>query len=175
MRAGPFVSTGYLTNLVVAQGLAGKISHAFVDEQVIASLQDALKFLDAPIKTFKHRCPEDLQSKLSRIARSSSIAVLTDGLFAHNGSIAPLAEYRKVLGPKALLWIDDSHAAGILEKMGGARSKQPGYRGRTWFRQLPSAKRLVFTVELSWAGKALSIQFWRAARLLWGTPRCCCP
>jgi len=32
--------------------------------------------------------------------------------------IAPLAEYRKVLGPKALLWIDDSHAAGILGKNG---------------------------------------------------------
>ena len=111
------VSNGYLTNLAVAQALIGRVSQAFVDEGAHSSLQDALQFLGAKVERFKHRDAEDLKRKVGR-AKTGSVAVLTDGLFAHNGAIAPLGEYRRILGGNGLLWVDDSHAAGVLGKNG---------------------------------------------------------
>jgi 7-keto-8-aminopelargonate synthetase-like enzyme len=44
--------------------------------------------------------------------------VLTDGLFAHDGSVAPVARYLECLPKRAVLVIDDAHGAGVLGAMG---------------------------------------------------------
>ena len=54
-----FVSNGYLTNLVVAQALAGEFTHALVDARAHASLQDAAALLGCPVIRFAHRDPAD--------------------------------------------------------------------------------------------------------------------
>ena len=59
------VSNGYLCNLVVAQALNGKISHAFVDERSHSSVQDALKLLEAKTELFRHADADDLKRKLA--------------------------------------------------------------------------------------------------------------
>src|SRR5882724_10113 len=51
--AALLLSSGYLTNLAVAQALAGTVSHALLDERAHASLVDAAQFLDCPIIKFK--------------------------------------------------------------------------------------------------------------------------
>jgi glycine C-acetyltransferase len=112
-----FVANGYLTNISVAQGLRGMIDHAFVDERAHSSLRDAVVFLGCPETLFSHRNAEDLRRKVRKCS-GKRVAILTDGMFAHDGSIAPLAAYRAAAGPKALLWVDDAHAAGILGKFG---------------------------------------------------------
>jgi 8-amino-7-oxononanoate synthase len=134
------VSNGYLTNLIVAQGLAGRVSHAFIHEQAHVSLQDAAKFLGAKVQTFKHRDAADLAAKISRFGKSSAVAVLTDGLFAQNGSLAPLVEYVEMLNKKSLLWVDDSHGAGILGKQGGGTVEVCGLARRNLVQTITFSK-----------------------------------
>jgi 8-amino-7-oxononanoate synthase len=109
--------TGYLGNLVAAQGLRGKISHIMIDEEAHPSLWDAAELSGAKIKPFRHLNAKSLANASRKIQGSASLALLTDGLFAHDGALAPLHEYRRVV-PKALLWVDDAHAAGVLGQHG---------------------------------------------------------
>lgn len=109
--------SGYSSNLAAAQGLRGEIDIAFLDENAHASLKDAAETLGCKVIPFRHRDAADLRSKVSRVSQKRRTALLTDGVFAHNGSVAPLPQYRAAL-PGALLWVDDSHAAGILGKGG---------------------------------------------------------
>jgi 7-keto-8-aminopelargonate synthetase-like enzyme len=44
--------------------------------------------------------------------------LLTDGLFSHDGSVAPLAAYRKILPASGLILVDDAHGAGVLGRTG---------------------------------------------------------
>jgi 7-keto-8-aminopelargonate synthetase-like enzyme len=108
-------SSGYLTNIATAQGLRGSIDLALIDESAHSSLQDAAQYLGCQIEAFEQCDLETVQS-LATTAKKSRIALLTDGVFAHDGAIAPLAAYRAALGPAPLLWVDDSHAAGIIGK-----------------------------------------------------------
>ncbi len=106
-------SNGYLTNLAVAQGLTGKIQHVFIDERAHACLQDAAQLLGCPVTVFWHRSPGSLLTKWRDAGRPKRCLVMTDGVFAHDGSLAPLKDYLAVLPKDALLLVDDAHAAGI--------------------------------------------------------------
>src|SRR3989454_1295854 len=80
------VSTGYLTNLVVAQALARSFSHALMDEKSHPSLRDAARFLDCPVLQFKHRDVGDLAGSVRRCGPASKLILLTDGMVSHDGS-----------------------------------------------------------------------------------------
>jgi 7-keto-8-aminopelargonate synthetase-like enzyme len=111
-------TTGYITNLVVAQALAGQFSHALMDERAHAALHDAAQLLNCPVLTFKHRDPESFATTLQRCGRAARPIVLTDGMFSRDGSIAPLRAYLKLLPRDGLLMVDDAHGAGTLGKTG---------------------------------------------------------
>jgi 7-keto-8-aminopelargonate synthetase-like enzyme len=112
------VSNGYLTNTVVAQALAGGFSHALVDERAHPALLDAASQFNCPILRFLHRDAEDFAQAVSRCGRGARPVVLTDGMFSHDGSVAPLKAYLKVLPRDGLLLVDDAHGAGVLGKTG---------------------------------------------------------
>ncbi len=112
------VSNGYVTNLVVAQSLAGDFSHVLIDEKAHPSLADAAQFFDCPVVKFKHRDAEDLSRAVGRIGKSAKPILLTDGVFSHDGSIAPLKSYLKYLPRNSTLLVDDAHGAGALGKTG---------------------------------------------------------
>ena len=133
------IGSGYLTNLAVAQGLAGNFSHALVDERAHASLQDAARFLECPVLQFKHRNVEDLYHCVNRCGPGAGIIVLTDGLFAHDGSVAPLNDYLKALPCDAVILVDDAHGAGILGKTGKGSPEHIGV----------SRQRVIQTITLS--------------------------
>jgi len=105
------VSSGYMTNLVAAQALAGSYSHALVDEGAHTSLADAARLLDCPVLRFKSRDAEALKQAVRRCGPQARLLVLTDGMFSHDGSAAPLAEYLEILPRDALLLVDDAHGA----------------------------------------------------------------
>lgn len=68
---------------------------------------------------FKHCNPEDLKRALdANLALGERPLVLTDGVFASFGDIAPLKEYERILKSygKSLILIDDSHAVGVIGK-----------------------------------------------------------
>ena len=112
------LSNGYQTNLAVAQALAGTFSHALVDERAHSALLDAASLLNCPVLRFKHRDTEAFAAAVARCGRGARPVVLTDGMFSHDGSIAPLKAYLKHLPADGLILVDDAHGAGVLGKTG---------------------------------------------------------
>jgi 7-keto-8-aminopelargonate synthetase-like enzyme len=133
------VSTGYVTNLVVAQALARSFSHALIDEESHPSLSDAARFLDCPVLEFRHRDAEDLARCIRRCGPESKLILLTDGMFSSDGSAAPLDEYLEVLPKDARVLVDDAHGAGVLGRTGKGAVEQAGV----------SRHRIIQTVTLS--------------------------
>jgi len=111
-------NSGYVTNLIAAQALAGQFSHALIDERAHAALQDAAQALQCPVLKFKHRDANDFAHAGQRCGPKAKLIVLTDGMFSHDGSIAPLRSYVKILPRDAWLLVDDAHGAGTLGKYG---------------------------------------------------------
>lgn len=126
--AALLTSSGYVTNLVVAQGLAGRFSHALVDERAHLALQDALQFLDCPVLRFKHRDVEDFTHAVQRCGRGARPIVLTDGLFSHDGAVAPLKSYLRLLPRDGLLVVDDAHGGGTVGATGKGAVEVEGVR-----------------------------------------------
>ena len=124
------VSSGYATNFAVAQALAGSFSHALIDEESHPSLCDAAQFLECPVLKFKHLDPKDLERTARRCGPESKPIVLTDGLFARNGAVAPLAEYLRVLPADAEMLVDDAHGAGIIGGTGKGTLEHAGVARR---------------------------------------------
>jgi len=112
------VSTGYLTGIIVAQALAGNFSHALLDARAHPALLDAATHFDCPILKFKHRDVEDFARVVARCGRGARPILLTDGMFSHDGSAAPLKAYLKSLPRDAMIIVDDAHGAGVLGKNG---------------------------------------------------------
>lgn len=112
------VSTGYLTGIVVAQALAGNFSHALMDERAHPALLDAAEQLNCPVLKFRHRDIEDFKRAVVRCGKGTRPIVLTDGMFAHDGSVAPLKAYLKSLPRDGMILVDDAHGAGVLGRKG---------------------------------------------------------
>jgi 7-keto-8-aminopelargonate synthetase-like enzyme len=123
--AALLVSTGYLTNLVVAQGLEGCFARAYIDQKAHSSLKDATQFLGCRAVAFAHCDPKDL-ARVVRGDKSRDVIVLTDGMFSHNGAIAPLRGYRPLLPTNSVLLVDDAHGTAVLGKTGRGTVQQEG-------------------------------------------------
>ena len=122
------LSNGYATNLAVAQTFAGEFTHALLDERSHGSPRDAVLLLGCPVATFRHRDPKDFSRVLKSCGRKARPFVLTDGMFSHDGSLAPLREYLAALPSRGLLLVDDAHGAGTLGAR--VRSRAPHRRTR---------------------------------------------
>ena len=133
------VSNGYLSNFVVAQALSGQFSHALIDELAHLSPSDAAQFLNCPVLKFKHHDPADFERAVIRCGQGARVVALTDGMFAGDGTVAPLRAYLKLLPRDGLLVVDDAHGAGTLGKNGGGAVELEGV----------SQKRVVQCVTLS--------------------------
>jgi 8-amino-7-oxononanoate synthase len=137
-------SSGYVTNLAFAQTFSGEFTHAFIDERAHGSVRDAAALLACRAQPFRHRDAADLQSRLKGIGRKGRPLVLTDGMFAHDGSLAPLDRYVKALPARGLILVDDAHGAGIVGRNGQGTPEACGVRD----------ERVIQTVSLS---KALGV------------------
>lgn len=122
------VSTGYATNLVVAQALSGRFTHALLDERAHVSLADAALWLGCPVLKFRHRDVKDFERALRRCGKRARPVVLTDGMFAHDGGVAPLRAYEQLLPPAGWLLVDDAHGAGVVGDHGEGSVAASGIR-----------------------------------------------
>jgi 8-amino-7-oxononanoate synthase len=116
--AATLAANGSAPNLMAAQALAGRFTHALLDDRTHACVADAAQLLRCPILRFGHRSPADLARVLNRLGRCVPI-LLTDGMFSQDGSVAPLAEYLRILPASGRILVDDAHGAGVL----GARGR----------------------------------------------------
>ncbi len=112
------VSSGYLTNLILAQALAGEFTRAFIDSRAHQSLQDCVQFLGCPVTEYPHADVAALTAALRKRRSKSRVLLLTDGMFSHNGTIAPLGDYLALLPRGSKIVVDDAHGAGTLGKSG---------------------------------------------------------
>ena len=111
-------SDGYLAPLALAQSLAGKFTHALVDEFSHGAVIDAARMEDCVVAHFKHRDITDLKNLITRCGKRARPIVFTDGMFSHDGSVAPLREYLKILPAHGMILVDDAHGGGVLGKTG---------------------------------------------------------
>ena len=119
---------GYFAPIVAAQTLAGEFSHAFVDELAHGAVLDAARMLDCPVEQFTHRDATALAELMSKCGRNARPIILTDGMFAHDGSVAPLRDYLKILPARGMILVDDAHGAGVLGATGKGSLEFAGAR-----------------------------------------------
>ena len=122
------VDNGYMTNLAVAQAFKGEFTHALIDSRAHGCLADAAVLLGAKVVPFAHRDASDYQRQLRGLDAGARPIVLTDGMFAHDGSLAPLDSYVKDLPANGVLLVDDAHGAGVLGKAGQGTPSHFGLR-----------------------------------------------
>jgi 7-keto-8-aminopelargonate synthetase-like enzyme len=133
------ISNGYATNTAVAQALAGRFSRVLIDERAHASLADAAVFFGCPTICFPYRDAGAVGRIVRRSGRKSRLALLTDGMFAHNGELAPLAAYLSQLPGDAMVLVDDAHGAGVLGRGGRGTAEELCVR----------SSRIIQTISLS--------------------------
>jgi 8-amino-7-oxononanoate synthase len=129
---------GWLPNSMVTGALASHFSHALLDERAHPSLADAARLLDCPVIRFRHRDAADLARAIRRLGAIQPL-LLTDGMFSHGGSVAPLKEYLAVLPRSGWMLVDDAHGAGVLGRTGRGTLQLAGV----------SRSRVVQTITLS--------------------------
>ena len=124
VEAALLVASGYVANLALAEALAGDFPQACLNERSHSSLKTAMRLLGA---------------KLGKVQRRERLLIVTDGMFAQDGELAPLDRYMEVLPRNGLLWVDDAHGAGTVGKTGKGAPELFALRGA----------RLVRTITLS--------------------------
>ena len=135
--AAAVVSNGYATNLVAAQAMQGDFTHVFLDEGAHVSLKDASRYFDCPVFKFKHADAADLARVAAK--KKGRPILLTDGVLSHDGKIAPVRDYLKILPANAWVLLDDAHGAGVLGKTGKGTAEYHGL----------SRERIVQTLTMS--------------------------
>jgi 8-amino-7-oxononanoate synthase len=125
-EAALLVASGYVTNIVAAQGVNGDFSQVLIDERSHPSLMDAMRFAPADAVIFSHRNAASVAAHVMRCERDATILLLTDGMFSHDGSAAPLREYQRDLPRTALMLVDDAHGAGVLGAQGRGTIEHAG-------------------------------------------------
>jgi glycine C-acetyltransferase/8-amino-7-oxononanoate synthase len=124
-----YFASGYLGNTVLATVLCDAFDAVFLDERSHYCEWDAARLSGRPVISFAHRDPGDLGEKLrAQLPPGERPLVLTDGIFAAVGSMAPVAEYRDVLAayPGSILAVDDAHGFGVLGEHGRGTLEHAG-------------------------------------------------
>ena len=112
-----YYPSGYMSGVILAQGLREQYERIFIDESAHYSLWDGARATGRTPVPFAHCDPGALAECLHRELRPGERPlVLSDGVFPISGEIAPVPEYRAVLAgyPGGWLCLDDAHATGVL-------------------------------------------------------------
>lgn len=134
------ISSGYAANLAFAQTFAKDFTHALIDERAHGSLWDATAMLDCEVVHFSHRDPKDFAAAVKRCGRKARFLAMTDGMFAHDGTLAPLSEYLGMLPRDAVLLVDDTHGAGTLGRRGRGTAEALGVNDERVVRTITLSK-----------------------------------
>lgn len=124
-----YFASGYVGNQILVSTLGEAAHVAFVDAGSHYSVIDASRLGARPVQFFAHANAESLASQLREHLRPGQVPlVLSDGVFAARGTIAPVREYCEVLRhyPQAMLCLDDCHAFGVLGERGLGTFEQAG-------------------------------------------------
>lgn len=111
-----YYPSGYMSGVILAQGLRERYERIFIDATAHYSLWDGARASGKPLHAFPHRDPDGLAQVLRAELRAGERPlVLSDGLFPISGALAPAVEYCAVLEAyDGWLALDDAHATGVM-------------------------------------------------------------
>ncbi|HQG76492.1 MAG TPA: aminotransferase class I/II-fold pyridoxal phosphate-dependent enzyme [Bacteroidales bacterium] len=122
-------ASGFLGNRILMEVLRNKYSSVFIDQGAHPSTIYAIPGDVNHIYGYSHCDPADLEAKLEENAAGIPI-IITDGVFALTGEIAPLDRiYDLALRYKGMLIVDDAHSTGILGENGRGTPEYFGIEG----------------------------------------------
>jgi len=128
-----YMASGYLTNVAALQIIREQQGFDVVLQDAMGhySIVDFSKSFGLPVIPFAHRDPGDLAAKLkANLKANQRPVILSDGIFPVPGEIAPVPEYIKVVEPyNGLIWLDDSHALGVIGPNGRGTFDHFGVKG----------------------------------------------
>ncbi|HYW80426.1 MAG TPA: pyridoxal phosphate-dependent aminotransferase family protein [Thermoguttaceae bacterium] len=116
-----FFMSGYVGINILVQAAAGTFDAIFVDEASHYCVMEAARATGRPVWSFRHCDVDDLRTVLHKqLEPGERPLVLTDGVFAARGDVAPLAQYDRLLAdyPGSALGVDDAHGVGVIGERG---------------------------------------------------------
>lgn len=124
--AAIFYTSGYMANLGVIAGLAGRGEVVIVDRRAHGSILDGARLSYAEVKRFRHNDAGDLRRVLESCGDAGKLVVI-DGVYSMEGDIAPLpriVDACRRFGARLVL--DDAHGLGVLGKDGRGTAEHFG-------------------------------------------------
>ena len=88
-EAAIFFTSGYLANLGVIAGLAGRGDAVVLDRRAHASIMDGARLSYAEVKRFRHNDVSDLRRVLESCGDAGKLVAI-DGVYSMEGELAPL-------------------------------------------------------------------------------------
>ena len=125
-------ASGYDGAALLTDALAGTFDVVLIDELAHYALVEAAERSGRQIVRFRHRDTEHLRELLEcNPAAGLRPLVMSDGVFAATGAIAPAAEYRQALAEfnGGTIYLDDAHALGVLGEKGRGTFEYVGLDG----------------------------------------------
>ena len=111
-------ASGYMGNKILLQILREQYDTVFADSMAHSSITDAIPRDIQDVAFFDHANPEHLEKLLNTSPQSRPL-IITDGIFALTGEIAPIDRlYALAQKYGAILVVDDAHATGVLGENG---------------------------------------------------------
>ena len=123
-------STGYQSNLAALSAVAGPNDLLVLDARCHRSLFDGDKLSGAEFSVYGHQDVGHLRRLLER-RRDRRVLIVTDSVFSMEGTIAPLralVDLAQEFG--ARLYVDESHALGVLGPTGAGAAEAQGVLDR---------------------------------------------
>jgi len=107
-------ASGYMGNKILLHALRDEYDAIFADQSAHSSIRDAIPSDISSVYFYEHGSAVHLESLIHQ-HKSAKPLVITDGIFALTGEIAPLDTiYPVVVRNNGLLIVDDAHATGVL-------------------------------------------------------------
>lgn len=111
-------ASGYMGNKMLLENLKNQYSIIYADSMVHASILDGIPRTFLNVQFYNHCDPTHLE-KLLNESNGKRPLIITDGIFALTGEIAPLDQFYSLAQKyNGLLVVDDAHATGVLGSNG---------------------------------------------------------
>lgn len=111
-------ASGYMGNKILLNTLKDRYSAVFADESAHPSILDGIPSNISNVYFYNHCNAEHLETLLKKNNKYKPL-IITDGIFALTGEIAPLDKiYPLAKKHDAVLIVDDAHATGVLGEKG---------------------------------------------------------
>ena len=124
--AATLVPEGFLANIAALQALRDGRAIALLDARSHQSQADAARAAGLRVERFAHLDADDAARRANEFGPQSTI-IVTDGVFAADGAVAPLAHLLERTAAPILL--DDCHGFGILGPRGRGTAEHFGIAG----------------------------------------------